>query len=135
MFYTSGGMPTVGTAALFLLVTAILSGSLGVVCALVYLRAGFRSTPSRKSRAEPLTPASDERLAKVEAEQAQLWSTLESLTTTLKRISSRRAMANLRGTPSGDEPPPPGTSKQDLRKFYGLDKLTPQEIADKARGN
>ena len=121
--------------ALCSLGTAIASILLVAGYVLASWREGSRSTRSRKSQAEPLTPSSQERLAKVEAEMAELWSTLESLTTTVKRISSRKAMQNLRGTATGDEPPPPGTPKQELRKFYGLDKLTPQEIADKARGN
>lgn len=102
--------------------------SLGILIASSLLVAGFvtvcwrvasSSTRRRTSPPEPSTPISDERYAKLQAEMAELYSTLEKLTTTVKRISSRHGMADLRAR-EADAAPPPGTSKAELRKFYGI---------------
>lgn len=51
-----------------------------------------------------------------------MFSTLEKLTTTVKRISSRQGMRDLREREAEDAaaPPPPGTSKAALLRYYGL---------------
>lgn len=59
------------------------------------------------------------RFAKVEADQAELFSTLSKLTTTVKRLSSRAGMQDVRDR-QGSTVPPIGTPKAELRKFYGV---------------
>jgi len=111
---------------LWLLVTVILLPLLAVVFALACWLVASRSTPSRKSKpsTEP-TPISDAGLARVQADQAELFSTLEKLTTTVKRLSSRAGMEDLRerrkGETSGHSTsttPPLGVSKADLWRHY-----------------
>lgn len=81
------------------------------------------STPRRKSAAPPEeTPTSDIRtaLAQVQVDQAALFSTLEKLTTTVKRLSSRNGMRELRSERETTEAPPLGASKADLLRHYGM---------------
>jgi len=68
------------------------------------------------------------RFSKVEADQAELFSTLQKLTTTLRRLSSRAGMEDLRAR-SANEPPPVGTPKAQLREHYGLVGKSPQDVA------
>jgi ABC-type nitrate/sulfonate/bicarbonate transport system substrate-binding protein len=70
------------------------------------------------------------RFAKVESDQAELFSTLQRLTTTLRRLSSRAGMEDLREK-RASAPPPQGTPKAQLREFYKLNGLTPQQIAQR----
>ena len=105
-------------AALSLLGTGIASILLVAGYALACWRADSRSTPKRKSPAEPSTPISDERYAKLQAEMAELYSTLESLTTTVKRISSRQALRDRQEKGTDPDELPVGTPKEILRKKY-----------------
>lgn len=90
-------------------------------------REGSRSTRAKKSAPEPaLTPISESRLAKLEAEMAELWSLLEKNTAAMSKLSSRLARRNERAQP---EVPPVGASKTELRKFYGIEGKTPPEVA------
>lgn len=113
----------------FLLGTAITSLLLVAGYVAACWRADSRSTRSRKSPAELSTGTSDARFAKVEAEMAELFSTLEKLTTTVKRISSRQGMRDLRAKDDPPPVPPPGTSKAELRRFYGVNGLSGPEQA------
>jgi len=63
------------------------------------------------------TPVSAARLETLAADQAEFASTLQKLTTTVKRLSSRYGMAELRER-RADEPPPVGTPKAELRLWY-----------------
>ena len=107
-------------AALCLLGTGIASILLVVGYALASWGAGSRSTRRTKSTPEPQTPISDAHYASLKAEIAELYSTLEKLTTTVKRISSRHGMQELRERETAHGAPPPGTPKADLLRHYGL---------------
>lgn len=94
-----------------------------VGCALVAWRWGSRSTPRRKQAdAPPSTPPSEAHLARLEADQAELFSTLEKLTTTVKRLSSRAGMQDVRARSAQAEQaaPPKGAPKADLLRHYGM---------------
>lgn len=124
----------------WLLCTGIFSMLLGVAYALAFLRGGSRSTPPPKARAsQPPTQDFEEvsdlrrRVESLEVDQASLSSTLEKLTTTTKRLTSRAGMRELRekSSQSGNAPPI-GTSKAELRRHYGLAGKTHSEIAQMA---
>jgi len=119
------------SALLWSLIIVISSTLLLVGCALGAFLAASRSTPRRKQQGSP-PPMSDFeiRFAKVEAEQAELFSTLQKLTTTLRRLSSRAGMEDLRERRSND-PPPIGTPKAQLREHYKLTGLSSQQIAQR----
>lgn len=115
------------SALLWPLAITISSMSLAAAYALVSWRWGSRSTPARKRPSSPEpTENSPEvsvtaALAQLAADQAALFSTLEKLTTTVKRLSSRHGMQDLRerSSPSQTDPPP-GTSKAELLRHYGM---------------
>lgn len=66
-----------------------------------------------------LTPSSvAAKLAQMETDQASLFSTLEKLTTTVKRVSSRQGMRDLRERESAE--PRPGATKVEVLRHYGL---------------
>jgi len=117
------------TAAQFSLAMALCSICLAAVSVFVSWREASRSTAARKwLRGQQLTKASEPRLAKLEADQAELFSTLQKLTTSMRRLSSRAGMQDLRER-SAAEPPPLGTPKAQLREHYGLNGLKPADIA------
>lgn len=93
-----------------------------VVFAVVAWRRGSRSTRSAKQpTTPPVTPTSDAVLAQMQADQAALFSTLEKLTTTVKRVSSRAGMRDLREREhAAPEAPPVGASKAELLRHYGM---------------
>jgi hypothetical protein len=104
----------------YLWITSTLSILLGVGSVAAAWKLVFRSIPRGKPPASPTpTPPSESHLARVEADQAELFSTLEKLTTTVKRLSSRQGMRDVRERQSG-EAPPQGTSKADLLRYYGM---------------
>jgi uncharacterized protein YlxW (UPF0749 family) len=125
------------TDALLLLGTGILSSCLAVGSVLVFSRGASRSTRRTKSEPED-SPSQDLRsaLASLQADQAELYATLEKLTTTVKRLSSRAGMQELReqrnghessGRASGQNPPPTGAPKAELLRYYGMaGKVGPQ---------
>lgn len=113
-------------AALLLQITATASLSLVAGYAVAYWREGSRSTHRKKSAPEPApTPISEGRLAKLESEMAELWSLLEKNTAAMQRMSSRLAR---RGERAHNDPPPVGTPKAELRKFYGIEGKPPADI-------
>jgi len=115
---------------------ALLSWSLTLICSLSVLawsvaaawRWGSQSTPRPKRPASPAsTPDSPSpslaRLESLAADQADLCSTLEKLTTTVKRLSSRQGMRDVRereAAADSNSGPPRGTSKADLLRHYGM---------------
>lgn len=109
------------SALLFLLITQTLALCMLAGFAVVAWKRGSRSTrPSKQPESPPPTPSSDAAtLAALQADQAALFSTLEKLTTTVKRLSSRQGMRELR---SQDEraAPPVGAPKRDLLRHYGM---------------
>lgn len=119
------------TAVPWLLSIAIFSLSVGVCCVLVCWRVATRYTQDRKwLRGLVLTKTSDAKLAAIQADQAELFSTLEKLTTTVKRLSSRAGMQDVRERHSSTStPPPPGTPKAELRRYYGMQGKSGPEIA------
>lgn len=103
-----------------LLLTVILLTSLAVISAAVACWQAFRSTRLTNSlRAQLQTPTSAARLETLAAEQAEFASSLQKITTTVKRLSSRYGMAELRERRADEEPPPVGAPKAQLRMFYG----------------
>lgn len=115
--------------ALWLLVTSISSTLLAVCSVVVSWREASRSTQARKwLRGQLLTKTSDARLAKVEAEMTELFSILEKVTTTQRRLSSRAGMQAIRER-QANQPPPPGASKAELRKYYGIAGVPGPEVA------
>jgi len=120
-------------AALWSLLIAIFSLSVAVSCALACWRAVTRSTAALKSlRRLVLTETSDAKLSKVAVDQAELFSTLAKLTTTVTRLSSRIGMRDVRERQSqAGDAPPPGTSKAELRRHYGVAGLSGPQIAQR----
>lgn len=107
-------------SSLIMLITSISSLAL---CAVAVWRTGSRASRRTRSQpSEPQAPSSlDSRLAQLEADQAALYSTLEKLTTTVKRLSSRSGMRELRENRQSElTTPPPGTAKADLLRHYGM---------------
>lgn len=120
-FCTLGSMQMEANVQQLLLAIAILSGFSAAACALVAWRLASRSTPSRKSPpSPPPTQTSDAALAQLQADQASLFSTLEKLTTTVKRLSSRNGMRELREERQTPAAPPVGASKVQLLRHYGM---------------
>jgi hypothetical protein len=122
MFCTFGGEMTALELAPWLLATLILSGLAVVASAVACWIAVSRASQLSKSlHALAQTPPSDVKLAQAMADQAELFSTLEKLTTTVKRLSSRAGMREVQA----DEPPPKGASKAELRRYYGFERDGP----------
>lgn len=85
------------------------------------------SLASRVTRALNRKPPSESTLSKVVADVADLNSSFQSLARTLKRLSSRHGMQELREHRATAEAPPPiGTSKAELRRYYGLQASGPE---------
>jgi len=94
-----------------------------VACvALAWARASRSSRPKKRADSPAETPPSETALAKIAADQAELFSTLGSLTTTVKRISSRHGMQALRERREAEHStaPPRGASKAELLRYYGM---------------
>jgi len=126
-FFTFGRTPMEKNVLLWSLVTVISLLCMVAGCAIAYWVGASRSTPSRKSKpATESTPTSAVDLANIQADQAALFSTLEKLTTTVKRLSSRAGMEDVRARRKGETsdhstsgtPPPQGTNKADLWRYY-----------------
>jgi len=105
----------------FSLATSILSLSLVAVCVGVCSRLASRCTRALKRR-----PPSESILNQLAVDQAGLSSALQSMATTVKRLSSRHGMQDLRSRQVASEPPPPGASKSEIRKFYGFTQDGPE---------
>ena len=108
------------TAAQCLLGIAITLGFSLACSAGAYWLAVSRSTQRMKSQDVPSTQISGAQLAAVQAEMAELFSTLGKLTTTVKRISSRHGMADLREREAQPVVPPVGAPKVELLRHYGM---------------
>src|SRR5688572_33424676 len=122
-------MPMESFGPLSLLITGIASILCVVASAVVSWRLGSRSTrPKKPPPSAPPMSDFEIRFAKVEADQAELFSTLQRLTTTMRRLSSRAGMEELRER-RANEPPPLGTPKSKLREHYGIAGKTPQQVA------
>lgn len=133
-------------AALCWQITLMLSLLSLVIAACVRWSRGSPSTPTPKRKASPeatLTSETPAALAAVQADQAVLFSTLEKLTTTMKRLSSRAGMRELREKEQADSnsAPPPGASKAEVLRFYKMaGKVGPefaraQQELELSRGN
>lgn len=119
------------TVLLSLLATAIISTCLGVGCAVAYLKRDSVATRKPKPSGSPeVTPTFAAELAQLATDQASLFSTLEKLNTTVKRLSSRQGMRDVRERGSS-EPPPIGTPKAELLRHYGMSGLVGPEFARK----
>lgn len=107
-------------AALLLLATSITSLLLAVTSVAISWSVASRCTRAVKSlRAALRTPPSNARLIQLETDQAALSSGLSSVTTTVKRLSSRNGMQDVRAR-QAQEPPPIGATKAELRRHYGI---------------
>lgn len=116
------------TALLFLQVTVILSTLLAAGCAVACWHLASRFTQlQRWARKRVMTETSDAKLAGVLADQAELFSTLGKLTTTVKRLSSRHGMQDLRERHSSPAGPPPLGDKKAAREFFLAGK-TPAQL-------
>lgn len=112
---------------LFWLTMTICLTLLTAVSARALWRLGSASTraakPPRSQEATPSSPPASE-LASLREDVASLYSVLEKNSTTLKRLSSRQGMRDLRereqseGGPS--TPPPVGASKAEMLRYYGM---------------
>lgn len=115
-----------GSAALLsLLAMTIISICSAVACVVVLLKRGSASTRRPKPQASPeQTPSSEVQLAlaSVQVDQAALFSELEKITTTVKRLSSRQGMRDSREREraQSSEAPPTGTPKAELLRYYGM---------------
>jgi len=108
-------------APLFLWLMLTLWPLAAVCCVVAVSKLASRSTPRAKPKdSPPQTPLSEAQLATLAADQAELFSTLGKLTTTVKRLSSRAGMQELRERREAPEAPPVGTSKAELLKHYGM---------------
>ncbi len=109
-------------ALLYSVAILILSISLAASCVLVCWRWASASTRrAKRPESEPLTPISG-RLERLEADQVALSSALESISITMKRLSSRTAVQEHRARAKGErsEAPPLGTPKAELLRHYGM---------------
>jgi hypothetical protein len=118
-------------AALWWFITLSIALFSGAVCAALAWR--WASASTRHKKQAPLPPStaiSETRFAAIEADQAELFSTLQKLTTTVKRLSSRAGMELVRDRQSGG-PPPPGTPKAELRRYYSVNpgQIDPRTLA------
>lgn len=108
---------------LCLLCIATLSSLSAVVFAVVALRRVSAATAlmKRQLSQEPTVPSlTASAIAEMQTDQAALFSTLESLTTTVKRLSSRAGMRDLRARAQESEAPPVGAGKAELLRHYGM---------------
>jgi len=121
---------------LLLLNTGITLTLLVAYCVAAVLRRDSRSTrPPKQPRSPPPTQLSenpsDLDLAKLAIDQAELFSTLGKLTTTVKRLSSRQGMQDSRARKENgsNSDPPVGTSKAELLRHYGMSGKVGPEFA------
>lgn len=123
-------------ALLYSLATLIISTCFGVGCVLACWKWASAATPRRKQPAsEPATPTSGQ-LAQLQADQAELFASLEKISQTMKRLSSRAAVQDHRArrneSDSNSPAPPVGASKDDLRRHY-IPGMNHQEVARAAQ--
>lgn len=143
MLSTSGATQVALSDAQWLLLIVIWWLSVGVAYAVGRWSTGSRSTPPKKQPPSPQvtpdsgTPSVLAALQRLEADQASLSSTLESVVTTTKRLSSRQGMRDLRARRAAAEQPaepPTGASKADLYRYYGMaGKVGPEFAREQMR--
>jgi len=108
--------------------------SLGISCVSICLAAACAIASlrlaSRFTRVLSRKPPSESTLSKLAIDQAALFSQLDSLATTVKRLSSRRGMAELRESRANPAP----ETKEEFRKRMLAGK-SHAEIVAQARGN
>lgn len=106
----------------FSLATLILSVSWAVTCVVLAWTWASRSTSRQKSPPSGKPTQISGRLDSLEVDMAELSSNLSALAKTVKRLSSRQAVADHRAKPSEEnsssQAPPIGASKQQLRDYY-----------------
>lgn len=117
-------------APLFWWITLSCSTLLIAVSASVAWLRGSASTRPRKPPpsppATPISPSPSE-IASLQTDQAALFSNLEKLTTTVKRLSSRQGMRETRARKESASAPPRGAPKAELLRHYGMSgKVGPQ---------
>jgi len=123
MFSIPGGTPMVVFVLVCLLVTTVSGLFWLATCARNYLRRDSRSTTRSKAPDLPVENTTDlkRRLAALEADQVDLSASLEKTHTTLKRLTSRAGMQELRARRRESSPAPPiGTDKASLLRHYGM---------------
>lgn len=114
------------TAALLCsLLTLILSSCCAVACVRRCSTLALRAT-----RREKAPEKWQSRLAELEAEVLSLSSTFEKVARLTQRLNSRAGMRESRAEPA-DQAPPVGAPKSQLREYYKLNGLTPQQIAQR----
>ncbi len=124
---------TENDAVLLYAITATLWTSQVVLSVALYSKLVSRFTGLQKwARSQLMTPPSDAKLNELLADQVALSSALASVGKTVKRLSSRSGMEELRAERKSAAPPP-GASKEEVRKYYGLNGLTSAEIARRAQ--
>lgn len=105
-----------GNIAQWSLAIAITSICLAAICASACWIAVSRSTRLTNALRElQRTPTSAARFETLEAEQAEFALSLQKLSSTVKRLSSRYGMAELRERREADAQPPVGAPKAQLR--------------------
>lgn len=109
-----------GNALLFLVVTLITSIFWLVAFAFAFWRWGSPSTRRRKPPTSDEPTLTSGHLARLEADQAELFAALEKTQTTVKRLSSRQGMRDKRESDQDAEVPPIGTDKATLLRHYGM---------------
>lgn len=120
MSYTLGGIPMV--------IVVLLCSQITLIACLLWLARRVRRLSrlaSVATRREQAPQMWESRLADVQAELAVLSSSFEKVSMQLARQNSREGMRRLRGS-RADSPPPPGASKAELRKYYGLQAVGPE---------
>lgn len=125
------------SALLSLFATVTCSMLLVAGCVLAFLRRDSASTrPKKPQDSQPTTEHSEIRsaIASLQVDQAELFSTLEKLTTTVKRLSSRAGMQDVRAREATTSTPEVGASKRDLLAHYGmLGKVGPEFAREQMR--
>lgn len=96
--------------------------SLLVALAALFWRRASRSTPRARRQESPAeTPLSE--LASLQADVSALYASFEKMNTTVRRLSSRAGMREVRERQRG-APPPHGTPKAELLRYYGMNGKT-----------
>lgn len=108
-----------------MVVAALLSSQIILMLSIVWLArrvARLSKLASRSSNRVPDPARWESRLAELQADVLSLSSTFEKVAKQTMRLNSRAGMRELRER----EAPPVGTSKAELRKFYGLNTDGPE---------
>jgi len=124
-------MHTFSTLGVILMVVCALLFSLGTAIASVYWAASSARRSLKRvsaaTNAEQAPPKWESRLRDLETELASLSSNFEKVTRQLMRLNSRAGMRELRERDQeAPRAPPPGASKAELRRFYGLTQDGPE---------